>query len=588
MPKFNFPWERNTPKTAFDQPRPGSGSITQKLRLWSGLVLMVYAILHFTNHALGNISLESMEQMKSFNHWVWNSWAGSILLYGSFITHIALIAWKLLLRKTLRMPAWEWMQIILGLLIPYLLLTHIIAMRGTTQMLGIHMSYNLAFLMMWKGVALKQSLLLLIVWIHGCVGIHFWLRLRQWYIEHLGWLATIATLIPALALTGWINGARMNLARLDTLSAEEVENYFATVQFIYSEILPKINTGKSVLIALGVSLVVGLVVQQVSQRLRKRIKINYGDNKIVTSFPGKTILEISRSAGIGHIAVCGGRARCSTCRTLIIAGGENLQPVTPAESVLLKRLNAEGSIRLACQAKVNGNIKIRPLVQPQDQQNAPTTDDQLGWGVERPIAILFLDIRGFSKISEKSLPYDVVFILNSFFGEISSAVEAHHGYVDKFMGDGMMALFGLADSETEASRNALLSAIACVKSTATASRILTQHLDEPIKIGIGVHTGDAVIGKIGRASNSETSTRLTAIGDSVNVSSRLEQATKEFGVPLVISTHTAIKAGLSDLEQYGLKTEIIVHNISRPVEILAVENLSKLEEALSLVEMQEV
>ncbi len=143
------------------------------------------------------------------------------------------------------------------------------------------------------------------------------------------------------------------------------------------------------------------------------------------------------------MSVCGGRARCSTCRTLIVNGAENLSAQTEAEAHLLGKLNAGPDVRLACQARVRGDVAIRPLIQPQSSVNAPRSADPLGWGVEREIAVLFLDIRGFSRISEKSLPYDVVFILNSLFGEVGSGIEASNGYIDKFMGDGLMALFGL-------------------------------------------------------------------------------------------------------------------------------------------------
>jgi adenylate cyclase len=368
------------------------------------------------------------------------------------------------------------------------------------QDLGIRVDYSLALGLMWPGAALAQSFLLLVTWLHGCLGLHFWLRMRSWYSNNIGWFISIAALIPALALTGWINAARQNVTNLTILRADqpdEVAGYYDGVAFILGELLPKIEGARIVVLSLGLALVSVIVLHQVAHRFKKRVKVDYGNGKIITSAPGNTILEISRQAGIPHMSVCGGRARCSTCRTLIIEGKENLLPKTDAELKLLSRLNAEDSIRLACQAKITGDVTLRPLIQPQDQDIAPKTSDPLGWGVERQIAILFLDIRGFSRISEKSLPYDVVFILNSFFGEVSAAIEANNGYIDKFMGDGMMALFGLASSEMEASRNAIRAAIDCEKASTNVSRILTQHLSEPIKIGIGIHVGDAVIGRIG-------------------------------------------------------------------------------------------
>ena len=575
----------STRQSRLNNDRPGQSTLTQRLRLWSGLVLMVYVVFHYINHALGNISLEAMDVMLEWQVWIWQSFPGTLLLFGSLLTHVILVVWKLVRRKTFRLPIWEWLQIALGLVIPYLLLTHIIAMRSPVEDIGIYINYSLALGMMWPYSGLAQSFLLLATWLHGCIGMHFWLKLRLWYVNNFVWFAFFAALLPTLAMTGWINAARMNVIQLQLLvnsDPEKVQEFKVTINFLAGTILPKVDIGRNIAMGIGLAIILIMIGYQISQRLKKRIKVDYGEGKVITSYPGSTILEISRQAGIPHMSVCGGRARCSTCRTLIIEGNENLMPKTAAESRLLDRLNAEDSIRLACQATVTGDIKLRPLVQVQGQSIAPQRNDPLGWGVEREIAILFLDIRGFSRISEKSLPYDIVFILNSFFGEVTAAIEQNEGYVDKFMGDGMMALFGLESDEKSASRNAIKAAIDCEEAARNVSRILTQHLEEPIKIGIGIHVGDAIIGRIGKTSDQSTPSRLTAIGDSVNISARLEQATKEFKNALVISTKTAKLAGLENIEEFGIKTEITVRNISRPVEILAVKELKKLKKSMNM------
>jgi len=565
--------------------KPGRSTLAQRLRLWSGLVLMFYVIFHFINHALGNISIEAMDAMLAWQVWIWQSLPGTLLLFGAFSTHIILVLWKLVRRKTFRLPIWEWLQIGLGLAIPYLLLTHIIAVRGPVEEIGIYIDYSLALGLMWPYAALSQGGLMLVTWLHGCIGLHFWLKMRSWYVKHFAWIAFFAALLPTLAMTGWINAARMNVIKLQLLAdsdPDKVQEFSDTISFLTGTILPNVTIGNNIVLATGLAIIVLIIVYQFSLRLKKRIKVDYGEGRIITSLPGATILEISRQAGIPHMSVCGGRARCSTCRSLIIEGNENLLPKTAAESRLLDRLNAGDSIRLACQATVSGDIKLRPLVQVQGQAIAPLRNDPLGWGVEREIAILFLDIRGFSRISEKSLPYDIVFILNSFFGEVTAAIEQNAGYVDKFMGDGMMALFGLESDANNASKNAIRAAIDCEEAARNVSRILTQHLEEPIKIGIGIHVGDAIIGRIGKTSDQNTPSRLTAIGDSVNISARLEQATKEFKTALVISTKTAKLAGLDNVEEFGTKTKITVRNISRPVEILAVKELNKLKNSVNM------
>ncbi len=586
-PMHPFPFRRSKqtdkPPHNYDSPKPAPGSISQRLRLYSGLVLMVFVTLHYINHGLGNISIEWMNAMHNWRSKFWQSPPGTVLLYGALVTHVVLVLWKIISRKTFRLPMWEWIQIILGLLIPYFLFTHIIAMRGPFEIMGLHIGYPLAFGMMWPGALIPQNILLFITWLHGCIGLHFWLRLNAWYTRYILIWTSFAVLLPTMALTGWVNAARQKAVEMQSLtlqSPEKAQQYYDTIRSVYSQIVPIIQISREGVLYAGAILLLILVAIQIALRFKKRIRIDYGDGRLITAVPGNSILEVSRQAGIPHMSVCGGRARCSTCRTLIIEGQENLTAKTSAELDLLTRLNAEDSIRLACQAKVTGNVKLRPLVLPHAQTSPSKSGDPLGWGVEREIAILFLDIRGFSKISERSLPYDVVFILNSFFGEVSSAVESNNGYVDKFMGDGMMALFGLNSTSSQASRDAICAAIDCVKAAQNVSRILTQHLAEPIKIGIGLHVGDAVIGRIGKTSDTDNLSRLTAIGDSVNISARLEQATKEFATPLVISGKIAEMAGLSNLEALGEETEIKVRNISRPVKIVAISDMAQLEAAL--------
>ena len=362
------------------------------------------------------------------------------ILYGALGVHMALGIWKIILLKTLRLPLWQWAQILLGVSIPYLLVTHILFTRGVESQLAYEISYKSAFLSLWPGAALKQNLLLLLVWGHGIVGLHFWLRLRDWYPRWMPLFAVFAALVPTLAITGWMTAARREAAKGIS------EDQQTILQSIYDFALPLNETLKSGILAFGAVVLIALAVQFTSTKFRRHSKVDYGNGKIVRATPGQTLLEVSRNAGIPHMAVCGGRARCSTCRSLIISNGDTLAPRTDAEESLLQRINAGPDIRLACQAKVHGNVEVRPLVQPQQQLTTPPNLDPLGWGVEREVAILFLDIRGFSRISEKSLPYDIVFILNSFFAEIASEIENAHGFVDKFMGDGLMAIFGLTRS----------------------------------------------------------------------------------------------------------------------------------------------
>ena len=187
--------------------RPRS-DLTTRLRLASGLVLMVFVASHLANHALGIVSLAAMEQARTAFVAVWRSPPGTLLLYAALLGHIGLALHKLWRRRSLRMPAWEAAQITLGLLIPFWLTVHIIGTRGAHQWQGVDDDYAYLLNVLWPNGAWRQSLMLTLVWLHGCIGLHFWLRLRAWYPALRPWLFALALLLPALALIGFADAGR--------------------------------------------------------------------------------------------------------------------------------------------------------------------------------------------------------------------------------------------------------------------------------------------------------------------------------------------------------------------------------------------
>jgi len=578
----------------------GRGSALQRARLFSGLVLMFYVTLHFLNHALGHISIAAMETVLVWQATIWQSYVGIFVLYGALSVHAGLGLWRVATLNTYRLPAWEWAQILLGLSIPFWLASHLVYARWAEVELGIDVNYSQELSLIWSGAALQQTALMLIVWTHGCLGIHFWLRIRNNYTKYFPLLLSMAVLVPAISISGWIAAARRQADAAQKiansasgsnggggqLSAEDQE-IREIIQFIRETLAEWESFAQNNIMGMAVFILLVLLIRYTVSRFRDSVSVTYGDGSVVSTPPGSTILDVSRLAGIPHMSVCGGRARCSTCRTLVVSGKENLSPPTESETKLLTKLNADADIRLACQARVRGDIEIRPLIETQSSVATSRHTDPLGWGVEREIVVLFLDIRGFSKISEKSLPYDIVFILNSFFDEITREIEAKNGYVDKFMGDGMMALFGLSSSPSQACRDALYAACNAQAATERVSQMLTQHIDEPIKIGIGLHVGTAVVGRIGKTSDQVTPSRLTAIGDTVNVAARLESATKELQCKIVASSELIkcaeldqIKGGKEAIDKLGETSEIYVHNITMPIEVVAMTNMKTLEKLL--------
>jgi adenylate cyclase len=298
---------------------------------------------------------------------------------------------------------------------------------------------------------------------------------------------------------------------------------------------------------------VGVVVAVLLARLARRawqrrhglVRIGYPDGRLVEVTPGTSVLEASRIAGIPHAHVCGGRGRCSTCRVRVRGELHSIDPPGPDELRVLRRIGATPSIRLACQLRPRGAVEVTPLLPPFAQAVDGRVRSGLTHGSEREIAILFADIRGFTALAEGRLPYDVVFVLNRYFAAMGRAIETAGGRVDKFIGDGVMALFGIDRGAQAGCREALASARLMSQRLAELNLSLVEELDRPLRIGIGIHCGPVIVGEMGYGS----AAAITATGDAVNTASRLEELTKEYDRELVVSEETVQRAG-SDLSAF--------------------------------------
>ena len=144
-------------------------------------------------------------------------------------------------------------------------------------------------------------------------------------------------------------------------------------------------------------------------------------------------------------------------------------------------------------------------------------------GEERYLVSLFVDMRGSTKLAEKRLPFDTVFIVNRFLGAVSQAVIECGGQPNQFVGDGQLALFGLAADPRTACRQALRAAGMIAANIDELNQFLSHDLREPIRFGVGIHGGEVIIGDIGYRDHMV----FTALGDAVNVAARLQDMTKK-------------------------------------------------------------
>ncbi|MBI3269098.1 MAG: adenylate/guanylate cyclase domain-containing protein [Planctomycetes bacterium] len=247
---------------------------------------------------------------------------------------------------------------------------------------------------------------------------------------------------------------------------------------------------------------------------------------------GSTLLDLAVKHGIPLMHACGGKARCSTCRVRVLEHGANLSPRTPDEAALAVEKGLPDDVRLACQSRVTGPVTVRRLVI--DAEDAELAAPSTGRPVAREarLAILMSDIRSFTPFAAAHLPYDVIHILNRYFRTMGEAVYAHGGAIDKYMGDGLMALFGLDGGEPQGHcLNAVRAGLAMLDGLERVNAYLREHFETEFRIGIGIASGEVLIGEMGHP----RSRQLTAIGDAVNLASRIEGATKRTGASLLIS-----------------------------------------------------
>ena len=548
------------------------GTWATRTRIVTGLVLFTYAFFHFLNIGLGLFSPTLQDSMQDARQILSRSVPGTLVVYASFIVHAFLALASLAGRGTLRMPVREAVQLGFGLTIPFFLITHIIFTRGAHELFGVNDQYGYLIALIWGSAsAWTQAALLLLVWVHGCIGLHVWLRAKSWWRAAQPWLLGGAVLVPGFALAGFVSEGR----RIATLFADPVsaQQLFAEFRWpngaAFSAMVAWKDNGLQVIWALlGFSAL--LYALRWVLRRRQSVTISYTDGPKLVAPKGLTLLEMSRSGGVPHTSLCGGKGRCTTCRVIIEEGAEHLEPPSAVEAGALAAVGAGADTRLACQIRPQDNLSVFRVFQPDGRRRRAHAST----GEERRLAILFLDMRGFTARTTGQLPYDVVFLLNRFFDAIVPAITNAGGTVDKYLGDGLLAVFETKD-EASSAMAALHAAAGIGKALQEFNADLVREGGSDVRIGIGLHLGDIVLGEIGAGRAPRT-----IIGDAVNTASRLEAQTKELGVPLLVTRDLLEKADivLPD-DRFQILT---LRGVERPIAAMPVENITNLTEILSM------
>lgn len=519
----------------------------RQVRLVSGCILFAYVLSHFFNHALGNISLEAMADGVRWHTEFWQFLPVSIVFYTACLVHAGLGLWALYERRQFRWKTMEIVQLALGLSIPILIIAHLLGVRLAYTLYGTEVLYPqvlFAYFVSFPAWRLWGMIIAILAsWIHGCIGLHMWLRMQPFYRRIAPLLFAAAILLPALAMLGVYQGGRIIV---DNDSAEWRTENLSEAKIGTSPQHDTIDrvTEYSLIVYLGLIALVLLArgARALHERRGGMINLSYGNGRSVRVPKGLTVLEASLRNNVPHASVCGGRARCSTCRIRIIGDCSHLPEPSQREAFVLHRVGTDDpSIRLACQLRPDADLSFFQLFLPHTVSADGHEGGPTRIGQERYLVSMFVDMRGSTKMAEKRLPFDTVFIVNRFLGAVSQAVLESGGMPNQFVGDGMLALFGLSVSKREACRQALRAAALISANVEELNKFLSHDLREPIRFGIGIHGGEVIVGDIGYRDHMV----FTALGDPVNVAARLQDMTKALSSEVVISDEVRATAGLA-------------------------------------------
>lgn len=268
--------------------------------------------------------------------------------------------------------------------------------------------------------------------------------------------------------------------------------------------------------------------------------IEFKGEKIIEINEGQTILDASLKAGIPHYHECGGHAKCSTCRVLVLAGEEDLTPVNDRELRLKNIVGFGDNIRLACQTKVTGGeVIVRRIIRDETDASIYSHFHRKNTafqevGEEKQLGLFFIDIRNFTPFMEKNLSFDVIHIVSRLFRIFKNAIEIHKGRIIETAGDGLYAVFGFEESF----HDAVISAVECGNQILNDLKTFNKTYAESyfhhlFEVGIGIHAGTVIVGNIGLG----ISDNLTVMGLPVNVAARLQDATREVNNSFLISEY---------------------------------------------------
>jgi len=528
--------------------------LRRNLRMGSGLVLFTYIAAHLINHALGLISLNTAEEALGFAEDVWDSLPGTVLLYGAAGVHFLLALRSVYERRTFRLPPAELLRIALGFTLPLILINHFAHTRLAYEVFGLPSDYTNVISNLWAADSQGMQLGLLAPgWIHGCLGLHFAFNRRPWYRRLRFVLFAIALLLPAFSAFGFITMGRE--LSTNAAAAAAAQDYLGPAHAAERAGIARWHNG----------LLIGyfsLICAAFGARAVRNFLEHSRDRLISISYPGRTVrvprgwsvLEASRGFHLPHASMCGGRARCSTCRVQVTAGEDCCPPAAADEQATLDRIGAAPDVRLACQLRPTGNIAVVPLVRTGAPVYRPPAQQH---NTERDIVLMYCDFLNRERLAHDALAQDLLHLLTLYGDALSNAIRAAGGTLARVGPHGISALFGLDREPARAARLALAAAAAIARAIAELDHRLGHN--RKLKIAVSIHAGRAAVGEIG----SNDVPAVIAVGEAVDVTNELRKAAAAHGAAFAISEPVTTAAGVEP--PAGDKVVLAAHGAGAPI-----------------------
>ncbi|TGE01067.1 2Fe-2S iron-sulfur cluster-binding protein [Methylobacterium nonmethylotrophicum] len=513
------------------------------VRLWSGLVVFGYVACHLLNHALGNVSLGTMEAALSGLVQVWRNPAVSTVLYGAILAHLALGLVALYQRRMFRLRRMEVPQLLIGLLLPVMLVNHVVVTRIDFALYGTDKRYVQELHQFWvnsPAQGLNQGVVLVLAWVHGCIGLFLWLRLKRWFRPAAPVLLALAVLVPTLALLGFYQSGRV-VAGLAARPEWQDQNLTSAELGTLAEraSLEQLRNG---LLAAYTAMIGAVLLARLWRDRRERrggvVRLTYPDRRTITVPRGLSLLEASTLYEVPHAGVCGGRGRCGTCRVSVLSGAEALPEPDATERAILQRIGASRTprIRIGCQVRPCADVTLVPIVPPGAGTDYAYGGRRVRAGRRHYVVCLFVELRDVAEEEAEARGADLLFTSNRFLDAAIEAVTGAGGAFNRFSGSGMLALFGLDGGDPARSCRQALHAAAMIG-------VAIEHMARllggaPVGFVVGIQDGVVTLGDLGHGDE----VAFTAVGAAVRDAADLCQVARREGAQVVVTESVCQRA----------------------------------------------